>query len=126
MTNFLFASQLQCAKNELVIRFQPDEAIFLKVSIKKPGDYTLLQTKFNLTYKSRHDGIYMSDAYERLISDVFLGTQINFIRTDEVAEASRIFIPLLNLIEKEQIKPIPYKFGSQDSSEADGLISNIG
>jgi glucose-6-phosphate 1-dehydrogenase len=53
----------------------------------------------------------MPDAYERLILDVFLGSQINFVRSDELAEAWRIFTPLLHKIEKEGIKPLPYVYG---------------
>ena len=53
----------------------------------------------------------MPDAYERLILDVFLGSQTNFVRSDELAEAWRIFTPILHKIENAKIKPIPYKFG---------------
>lgn len=31
--------------------------------------------------------------------------------SDELAEAWRIFTPLLHQIEKEKVKPIPYQFG---------------
>ena len=31
--------------------------------------------------------------------------------SDELAEAWRIFTPILHKIEREKIKPIPYKFG---------------
>ena len=53
----------------------------------------------------------MPDAYERLILDVFLGSQIHFVRSDELAEAWRIFTPLLHKIENEKIQPIPYIYG---------------
>ena len=52
----------------------------------------------------------MPDAYERLILDVFCGSQMHFVRSDELAEAWRIFTPLLHKIEQEKIKPIPYKY----------------
>ena len=101
-----------CARNELVIRVQPDEAVYMKISTKKPGmNFSPQQTELDLTYKSRFEGVYMPDAYERLILDVFLGSQINFVRSDELAEAWRIFTPLLHRIENEKIKPIPYVFG---------------
>ena len=35
-----------------------------------------------------------------------------FSCSDELAEAWRIVTPLLHKIEKEKIKPIPYKFGT--------------
>lgn len=113
-----------CARNELVIRVQPDEAIYMKVSLKEPGmNFKPRQTELDITYKNRYDDIYMPDAYERLILDVFLGSQINFVRTDELAEAWRIFTPLLKKIETEKIKPVPYVFGSRGVKEADELCA---
>ena len=56
-------------------------------------------------------GIKMPDAYERLILDVFCGSQINFVRIDELAEAWRIFTPVLHAIDAQKPKPVPYKYG---------------
>lgn len=53
----------------------------------------------------------MPDAYERLILDVFCGSQMHFVRSDELAEAWRIFTPLLHQIENEHVQPVPYKYG---------------
>ena len=53
----------------------------------------------------------MPDAYERLILDAFYGSQLHFVRTDELAEAWRIFTPVLHKIEAERPKPIPYAYG---------------
>lgn len=55
----------------------------------------------------------LPDAYERLILDVFCGSQMHFVRNDELHEAWRIFTPLLHQIEKEKIQPIPYKYVAQ-------------
>lgn len=116
-----------CARNELVIRVQPDEAVYMKISTKKPGmNFDPVETELDLTYKKRYEGIYMPDAYERLILDVFLGSQINFVRSDELAEAWRIFTPLLHKIEKEKIKPVPYVYGSRSLKEADELLARAG
>ena len=52
----------------------------------------------------------MPDAYERLILDVFCGSQMHFVRSDELAEAWRIFTPLLHQIEGDKVKPLPYKY----------------
>jgi len=52
--------------------------------------------------------VKLPDAYERLILDVFCGSQMHFVRSDELAQAWRIFTPLLKRIESEQIPPIPY------------------
>ena len=53
----------------------------------------------------------LPDAYERLILDVFIGSQIHFVRTDELAEAWRIFTPVLHQIEREKPKLISYQYG---------------
>jgi glucose-6-phosphate 1-dehydrogenase len=52
--------------------------------------------------------VKLPDAYERLILDVFCGSQMHFVRSDELAEAWRIFTPLLKRIETENVVPIPY------------------
>ena len=54
--------------------------------------------------------VKMPDAYEKLILDVFCGSQMHFVRSDELAEAWRIFTPLLHQIEKEKIAPVSYKY----------------
>jgi len=46
---------------------------------------------------------------------------MHFVRSDELAEAWRIFTPLLHTIEKEKPDPIPYKYGSRGPAEADTL-----
>ena len=53
----------------------------------------------------------MPDAYERLILDVFYGSQMHFVRSDELAEAWRIFTPLLHHIDREKPKSINYMYG---------------
>jgi glucose-6-phosphate 1-dehydrogenase len=63
----------------------------------------------------------MPEAYERLILDVFLGSQTHFVRTDELAEAWRIFTPILKQIENDKIVPFKYKYGSRTLPEADEL-----
>lgn len=44
-----------CQRNELVVRVQPDEAIYLKMMTKRPGIYfSPEETELDLTYKSRY------------------------------------------------------------------------
>ena len=56
-------------------------------------------------------GVKLPDAYERLILDVFIGSQIHFVRSDELAEAWRIFTPVLHALERDKPLPIKYKYG---------------
>ena len=45
-----------CPRNELVIRVQPDEAIYFKFNTKKPGmNYSPEETELDLTYKNRYE-----------------------------------------------------------------------
>lgn len=45
----------RCQRNELVVRVQPDEAIYLKMMTKRPGVYfSPEETELDLTYKSRY------------------------------------------------------------------------
>ncbi|KAJ4934400.1 hypothetical protein JOQ06_007195, partial [Pogonophryne albipinna] len=117
----------QCRRNELVVRVQPNEAVYAKMMSKKPGVYfSPEETELDLTYKSRYKDVKLPDAYERLILDVFCGSQMHFVRSDELREAWRIFTPLLHRIDKEKPKPIPYKYGSRGPTEADDLSKKVG
>lgn len=62
--------------------------------------------------------VRLPDAYERLILDVFSGSQMNFVRSDELSEAWRIFTPLLHEIESKRVPPIPYVYGLLGPKEA--------
>lgn len=84
------------------------------------------QTELDLTYGSRFENVYMPEAYERLILDVFLGSQIHFVRSDELAEAWRIFTPLLKEIETGGVKTYKYKYGSRTLKESDDLCAANG
>uniref|UniRef100_A0A087Y1S4 Glucose-6-phosphate 1-dehydrogenase n=1 Tax=Poecilia formosa TaxID=48698 RepID=A0A087Y1S4_POEFO len=71
----------RCQRNELVVRVQPDEAIYLKMMTKRPGVFfSPEETELDLTYKSRYKNVTLPDAYERLILDVFCGNQMHFVR----------------------------------------------
>lgn len=49
----IFANQ--CVRNELVVRVQPNEAVYAKMMSKKPGVYfSPEETELDLTYKSRY------------------------------------------------------------------------
>ncbi|KAK3102256.1 hypothetical protein FSP39_009955 [Pinctada imbricata] len=111
-------------RNELVIRVQPDEAVYLKMMAKSPGmTFKSEETELDLSYGHRYKEVKLPDAYERLILDVFLGSQIHFVRSDELSEAWRIFTPLLHQIEREKPKPIPYVYGSRGPKESDNLCA---
>lgn len=121
----IFNGQLK--RNELVMRVQPGEAVYLKMMTKQPGmSFDLEETELDLTYKKRYRDAVLPDAYERLILDVFAGSQMHFVRSDELAEAWRIFTPVLKQIESIKEPPLPYKYGSRGPKQADHLVSKNG
>lgn len=100
--------------NELVIRIQPDEAIFLKVNNKLPGlGLNIDMTRLDLTYKSKYSTDTLPDAYERLILDCINGDRRLFIRADELEVAWEKFTPVLQEIEQKGVQPELYPYGSR-------------
>jgi len=114
-------------RNELVIRVQPSEAVYLKVLVKQPGmTFETTQTDLDLTYKRRFEGAPMPEAYVRLLLDVVNGKQLHFVHGDELREAWRIFTPVLHELDESKIAPIKYPFGSRGPPESDQLLQDIG
>lgn len=100
-------------RNEFVVRLQPDEAVYMKMNIKKPGVASMpVQTELDLTYKNRF-AQRLPDAYERLIINAMTGNQSNFVRSDELAEAWRIFTPMLHAIARGEGTILDYPYGSR-------------
>eukprot|EP00047_Mylnosiga_fluctuans_P008091 m.257039 g.257039 ORF g.257039 m.257039 type:complete len:250 (+) comp20608_c0_seq1:1-750(+) len=114
-------------RNELVIRVQPNEAVYLKVIVKQPGmTLEAVQTDLDLTYQRRFQDLSMPEAYVRLLVDVVRGKQLHFVHGDELREAWRIFTPALHELDAGTIDPIKYPFGSRGPPEADQLLQKIG
>jgi glucose-6-phosphate 1-dehydrogenase len=79
------------SRNELVIRIQPAEAVYLKLNTKTPGLYTrAIPTEMDLTYKRRFTDAHIPEAYESLILDALKGDHSNFVRDDELDVAWKV------------------------------------
>ncbi|RLN90668.1 hypothetical protein BBJ28_00012971 [Nothophytophthora sp. Chile5] len=112
---------------ELVLRLQPEEAVYMKMNVKSPGLQTqAISSELDLSYAERYEGTEVPDAYTRLILDVLRGKQAAFVRDDELRAAWKIFTPLLNEIEGQKVKPLPYAFGSRGPKESDELVNSVG
>ncbi|XP_038883485.1 glucose-6-phosphate 1-dehydrogenase 1, chloroplastic-like [Benincasa hispida] len=108
-----FGTDLDKATNELVLRVQPNEAIYLKINNKVPGlGMRLDRSDLNLLYRSRYPS-EIPDAYERLLLDAVEGERRLFIRSDELDAAWSLFTPLLNELEEKKIAPELYPYGSR-------------
>ncbi|CAK9161723.1 unnamed protein product [Ilex paraguariensis] len=122
----IFRCQKQ-GRNEFVIRLQPPEAIYMKLTVKQPGlEMSTVQSELDLSYGQRYQGVVIPEAYERLILDTIRGDQQHFVRRDELKAAWEIFTPLLHRIEDGEFKLIPYKPGSRGPAEADELLERAG
>mmetsp|Transcript_37638 Transcript_37638/g.76105 ORF Transcript_37638/g.76105 Transcript_37638/m.76105 type:complete len:186 (-) Transcript_37638:232-789(-) len=118
-------------RNEMVIRLQPDEAVYVKANMKSPGlNVDPMQVELDLSYKGRfytgEDAVYSPDAYTRLLLDTLMGKQSAFVRDDELLEAWKVFGPLLEQIEAGAVPLHTYDYGSRGPAEADALVGRIG
>ncbi|XP_010534704.1 PREDICTED: glucose-6-phosphate 1-dehydrogenase 2, chloroplastic isoform X1 [Tarenaya hassleriana] len=108
-----FGTDLDRATNELVIRVQPDEAIYLKINNKVPGlGMRLDRSNLNLLYSARYSK-EIPDAYERLLLDAIEGERRLFIRSDELDAAWALFSPVLKELEEKKTIPEYYPYGSR-------------
>ncbi|TFK43515.1 glucose-6-P dehydrogenase [Crucibulum laeve] len=118
------------SRNELVIRIQPSEAVYLKLNAKTPGLYTrAIPTEMDLTYKRRFTDAKIPEAYEALILDALRGDHSNFVRHDELDVAWKIFTPILHWIDGKNgspPRPVPYPYGSRGPKELDTFIQKYG
>ncbi|KAB1211793.1 Glucose-6-phosphate 1-dehydrogenase, cytoplasmic isoform 2 [Morella rubra] len=114
-------------RNEFVIRLQPSEAMYMKLTVKQPGlEMSTVQSELDLSYGQRYQGVAIPEAYERLILDTIRGDQQHFVRRDELKAAWEIFTPLLHAIDDGGMKTLPYKPGSRGPAEADELLAKAG
>jgi len=121
-SEFLFDKN--CPRNELVMRLQPDEAIYFKTNVKSPGfSSDPIQSELEVNYSTKFfeqsSNSTNPDAYTRLILDVLRGRSAAFVREDELRRSWEIFTPLLHLIEQENLKPVIYKRGTRGPEAAD-------
>ncbi|KAG7096949.1 hypothetical protein E1B28_004347 [Marasmius oreades] len=118
------------SRNELVIRIQPSEAVYLKINAKTPGLQTrAMPTEMDLTYKRRFLHAKIPEAYEALILDALNGDHSNFVRHDELDVAWKIFTPILHWIDGlngQRPRPVPYPYGSRGPKELEAFVEKYG
>ncbi|EEQ37747.1 hypothetical protein CLUG_01870 [Clavispora lusitaniae ATCC 42720] len=116
-------------RNELVIRVQPNESVYLKINSKIPGISTETSlTELDLTYANRYSkDFWIPEAYEALIRDCYLGNHANFVRDDELDVSWQLFTPLLEYIESDKA-PAPeiYPYGSKGPKNLRKFLSDHG
>jgi len=112
--------------NQLVLRIQPRESIFLRFSTKRPGmQYHIEPVVMDFDYED-HFPAELPSAYERLLLDVMRGDSTLFTRSDELLAAWRFVTPILEAWERTSSSPDLYPAGTWGPASADRLVSEDG
>ena len=112
----------QREQNELVMRVQPDEALYMVAVAKHPGispglgrEERRTPVAMGLRYATQFgDGspFVSGDAYERMLLNAARGDQALSVSAAELTEAWRIFTPMLHKIDQDRPQPIVHPFGA--------------
>ena len=114
---------VEARPNELVLRIQPKESIFLRFSTKRPGmQYQVQPVAMDFDYEEHFDA-ELPEAYERLLLDVMRGDSTLFTRSDELLAAWRFVDPVLKHWESISAGLETYPAGTWGPAAADRLLS---
>lgn len=109
--------------NQLVLRIQPDEGILLKFGMKVPGSGFDVQTVNMDFHYSDLVVERIPSAYERLIYDSMKGDSTLFARTEEVLEAWKFLMPVIDEWKNDKSIPLHgYPAGTWGPEHADDLV----
>jgi glucose-6-phosphate 1-dehydrogenase len=109
----------------LVIRFQPDEGILLRIGAKRPGGrFEMVPAGMKLEYKrlARQE---LPDAYVNVLSEVLAGGHTVFPGAREIERSWEIVDPIVQAWETEG-HPEVYARGSWGPRAADDLMAAAG
>jgi len=106
--------------NRLIFRLQPDEGIFLQMSVKRPSmSFAVEPAVMDFSWSGRWPK-KLPEAYERLILDALQGDTTLFARSDEVEASWSVLQPVLDA---EEVLPLhAYAPDSRGPAEADRLF----
>ena len=79
----------------IIITLQPDEGFELYFDVKTPAAEMKLKT-LPLEFRYADEFGTLPGAYETLVEDILMGDQTLFVRADEVEEAWRLYMPILD------------------------------
>ncbi|MCL4110259.1 UNVERIFIED_CONTAM: hypothetical protein GTU68_038615 [Idotea baltica] len=112
--------------NQLVLRIQPQESIFLRFSTKRPGmQYQVQPVVMDFDYEDAFHA-HLPEAYERLLLDVMRGDNTLFTRSDELLEAWKFVDPVLTEWESGPAGLEFYPSGTWGPDGANRLLSESG
>ena len=99
--------------NSLTFSLQPQEAVGIDLTVKRPGFDRQLQTAaMDFTYERSFSSQTQPDAYERVLMDALRGDQSLFTSAKEVMESWRVLQPVVEAWEQNAEDIISYEPGS--------------
>jgi len=120
------ANATKLSSNELVFRLQPNPSLELHNNIKTPGlSSNPMTSVMKMNYEEMPD-LSNPDAYTRLLLDVLRGKQGSFVRDDELRRSWELFTPLLHSIERDNVRPKPYIYGSKGPADRQKWFEEMG
>lgn len=113
--------------NRLLLCIQPCEEIVLRFQAKRPGpDMRLARVETRFSYEEAFDAAE-PEAYETLLLDVIEGDPTQFLRSDQVEEAWKVVMPILEYWGQAGSADLPtYPAGTWGPEEAHLLIARDG
>ncbi|MFH1833339.1 MAG: glucose-6-phosphate dehydrogenase [Candidatus Levyibacteriota bacterium] len=112
--------------NVLTIRIQPNEGISLRVIAKKPGSKVSLGTvNMNFNYEDEFH-TKGTNAYEKVLLDIFVGDQMLFNRSDELDSSWEFITKILEGWKRRESGIMNYESGTWGPKEANELIQKDG
>ena len=114
-------------QNRLIISIQPEMSIRLQLQTKRPGlDMVLNTVDMVFNYKDATT-TEAPEAYETLLLDIMQSDQTLFMRADQVEEAWKLLMPILDSWQtKESVNFPNYSAGSNGPETAEALIARDG
>jgi glucose-6-phosphate 1-dehydrogenase len=122
----MFCSEAGMIPNQLIIRIQPTEGVFLRFNAKKPGqgnDTTPVGMDF---CQNCSIGYNSPEAYEHLLYGAMKGDKTLFTRWDEIEYSWRFVDAIKSAWDKEQPDFPNYIAGSDGPKDADELMNRDG
>ncbi len=114
---------VEARPNQLVLRLQPNEAIYFRFSTKRPGlNYQIQPVAMDFEYEDAFTS-GLPDAYERLLLDTLRGDSTLFTRSDELEAAWQFVTPVLDAWEASSDQPEFYAAGTWGPPAAASLMS---
>jgi glucose-6-phosphate 1-dehydrogenase len=113
--------------NRLLLRIQPEEGIVARFQAKRPGSGMRLNTvETRFSYRTAFN-VPEPEAYETLLLDVIRGDATPFMRDDQVDEAWKLVMPVLEVwSDRDRSDLATYAAGTWGPEAATTLIARDG